>query len=198
MNEDGSNLDMKRIANTLKMLPPTALPANFSDRVVHKALDQEPQKSWLDKLRQTWHAFFQPRQVTLRPAWQMAWVAMLCLVSAGATGWYMNHTATPTANQIWVRFAIKMPHAQQVALAGNFNAWETSNIQMADPDGDGIWDALVPLQPGVYQYMYVINGEEWVADPLMGETIDDGFGQQNSLIKINHKQTLKKRHRHAL
>ena len=38
--------------------------------------------------------------------------------------------------------------------------------------------------PGVYQYMFVVDGQRWITDPQAAESVADGFGQQNSLMRI--------------
>lgn len=89
---------------------------------------------------------------------------------------------------VLVRFAVRVPHASQVSVAGDFNAWNARQTPLQDPEGDGVWYALVPVQPGVHQYMFVIDGETWIADPLSGQTVDDGFGQRNSLIRVEPRR----------
>lgn len=195
MKQETPDHNMQHIIEELKKSPSIPLPINFADIVVSEALDHNLKSNWAHNLRSWWQNITKPRQIVFRPVWQLAWVLMLCVASAATSGWYVHNTQKH-ADPVWVRFAIKMPQAQQVALTGDFNAWETEAIQMEDPDGDGIWDVLVPLQPGIYQYMYVINGKQWVLDPVMGTTIDDGFGQQNSLLKITPPP--KKRHNHVL
>ena len=44
--------------------------------------------------------------------------------------------------------------------------------------------AVVPVMPGVYQYMFVVDGQRWITDPQAAESVADGFGQQNSLMRI--------------
>lgn len=192
---DRESSDINRIADILKMPPPRKLPVNFAERVVTAALDHHPQPGWLDAFWTFWHGIFQPRPVLLRPAWQIAWAVVLCIASATTTGWMM-HNRTP--ENIWVRFAVSAPSARQVALVGDFNAWQPNAIQMEDPNGDGVWHVMVPLKPGIYQYMFVLDGKQWISDPLSSETIDDGFGQKNSLLKVARAQFSTKSIQHAL
>jgi len=32
--------------------------------------------------------------------------------------------------------------------------------------------------------MFIVDGERWVADPLAGRYVADGFGRENSLIFV--------------
>ena len=56
--------------------------------------------------------------------------------------------------------------ASKVYLAGCFNGWSTSSTPLKK-GSDGIWSVTVDLQPGVYEYKYVVNGE-WCHDPDNG------------------------------
>jgi hypothetical protein len=63
-----------------------------------------------------------------------------------------------------IEFTYDNPSAGSVHLAGNFNNWNMN----ADPmvmDESGIWRTVVDLGPGTYEYKFVVNGSEWIADP---------------------------------
>jgi 1,4-alpha-glucan branching enzyme len=49
---------------------------------------------------------------------------------------------------------------------------------------NGAWSTTIPLGPGRYHYMFVIDGERWMADPLAHETSLDGFGGQDSVLDV--------------
>lgn len=85
---------------------------------------------------------------------------------------------------VYVRFSFTAPAAGSVALAGDFNDWQPEGLQLADPDGDGVWTGTFALQPGVHKYMFVIDGEHWETDPGAERHMDDGFGMRNALIAI--------------
>lgn len=55
--------------------------------------------------------------------------------------------------------------AKSVHVVGDFNGWSRTSTPMADPDGDGIWEAKVQLAPGIYQYRYLIDDGIWIKDP---------------------------------
>ena len=65
-------------------------------------------------------------------------------------------------------FRVWAPHAREVFLAGDFNAWSNSTLPMNRLDG-GVWECFVPDLPPVTSYKYVIktnNGQTlWKADP---------------------------------
>ena len=66
-------------------------------------------------------------------------------------------------------------------LAGDFTEWEPEyELHESQP---GVWTVVVPLQAGVHDYAFVIDGEQWTPDPL-ATTVDDGFGGQNSRLSL--------------
>ena len=80
-----------------------------------------------------------------------------------------------------VLFVLPALDAKNVAVVGNFNAWE--GTALSDPDGDGIWIASIPLSPGRYEYAFVIDGRWWGQDPLADEYIQS-FGEYSSVRYI--------------
>jgi len=80
-----------------------------------------------------------------------------------------------------VLFVLPAMNAENVAVVGNFNAWEGTDL--SDPDGDGIWTATVPLSPGRYEYAFIIDGRWWGQDPLADEYIQS-FGEYSSVRYI--------------
>jgi hypothetical protein len=55
--------------------------------------------------------------------------------------------------------------ANSVYLAGSFNEWKPTGLKMDGPDADGRYTAQLTLKPGRYEYKFVIDGKQWVADP---------------------------------
>jgi hypothetical protein len=84
---------------------------------------------------------------------------------------------------VYVQFVLEAPSARSVAVAGDFNEWDARHV-LEDPDADGIWTGRVPLQPGMHQYMFVIDGTDWVTDPGAERWADDGFGNRNAVLAV--------------
>ncbi len=82
------------------------------------------------------------------------------------------------------RFSLDAPRARQVALAGDFNGWRTDEIFLADVTGRGHFSVTLPLKPGRYAYMFVIDGATWMTDPRAEAYRDDGFGNKNALVNV--------------
>ncbi|MGH7480748.1 MAG: isoamylase early set domain-containing protein, partial [Longimicrobiales bacterium] len=92
-------------------------------------------------------------------------------------------TAPAASGDVYVQFMLEARDVRSVALAGDFTTW-TPAVELQDPDGDGVWSGRVRLEPGVHQYMFVIDGTRWVTDPNAGRYVDDGFGNRNAVVVI--------------
>ena len=121
--------------------------------------------------------------VRLRPVWTLALAAGLAavLLLQWPTG-----GPTPGVAQGIANFVGHFPGARSVEVVGSFNDWSRGVLHLSDDDGDGIWHAKAVLPAGQHEYMFVVDGERWVSDPLAGRYVDDGFGagQQNSLLIV--------------
>jgi hypothetical protein len=85
------------------------------------------------------------------------------------------------APAMYVQFRLSAPGARHVALAGTFTAWEPRHeLYESAP---GVWTVLVPLEPGVHDYVFVVDGTDWVPDPHAAQ-VDDSFGGTNSRIAL--------------
>ena len=64
-----------------------------------------------------------------------------------------------------VQFILTAPAASRVALAGDFNGWDTRATPLARANGDGRWSVTLALAPGRHSYAYVVDDTQWVRDP---------------------------------
>ncbi len=83
-----------------------------------------------------------------------------------------------------VVFSFLAPSSSSVAIAGSFNQWDPKRDQFSGPDKKGVWKIALPLSAGRYEYLFVINGNEWVPDPAAPK-VDDGLGGANSLVVVS-------------
>jgi AMP-activated protein kinase-like protein len=167
------------------------LPGAEIDRVVMASIRARPVKeresflSWL----------FQPHAYQLRPA--MAAAAVVVLVAAGVLGGSIGDrqpaevAAAVASTTVLVRFELVAPTADRVTLAGSFNDWQSDGVQLARNMETGVWTGTVPLRPGEHQYMFVIDGVEWIPDPDAHAQVDDGFGQTNSVIVVGPRGVIR-------
>ena len=86
--------------------------------------------------------------------------------------------------KVFVRLVLLQPGARSVSVAGDFNGWNPGQTQLERSEG-GMWTATIALKPGRYQYMFVIDGKQWIADPLAAEGEGDGFGSQNAVLDVS-------------
>lgn len=82
------------------------------------------------------------------------------------------------------QFELRLPNmeAAQVFVVGDFNGWDASATPMTKGQSDGEWSAQVVLLPGRHVYAYVVNGEQWVVDPLAPQIPDAGYGPANAVV----------------
>ena len=63
-----------------------------------------------------------------------------------------------------VQFRLGDAGAHEVALVGDFNGWHPEHrLHQVQP---GVWAVDVALEPGVYNYVFVVDGTTWRLDPL--------------------------------
>lgn len=74
--------------------------------------------------------------------------------------------------------------ASLVVLTGTFNAWNQSQLLFAR-EGDE-WVCRVDLDPGVYQYKFIVDGD-WLLDPSNPDTAEDEAGNVNSVIEVKRQ-----------
>lgn len=128
---------------------------------------------------------WRPRPVAIRPAWAMAAavlaLALLSEVPREASPVPAVEIAAAPVAEIYVHFRLDAPDAGSVHLAGDFTDWEPSyELHQSQP---GVWTVVVPLEAGVHDYAFVIDGQQWTPDPL-ATRVDDGFGGENSRLSL--------------
>ena len=133
-----------------------------------------------------WSWLMQPRMVQLRPA--LAAAAVVAAVGLGVALRQATLSNVPGVTDetpvVLVRFELPAPGARRVSLAGSFNGWNPLEHRMAVSPATGSWTITLPLPSGEHQYLFVVDGEQWVPDPLAHAQVDDGFGTTNSVIVV--------------
>jgi len=117
----------------------------------------------------------------MRPVWSLALVAsilLLAVLPSPEAGLQLGE------EEGVAQFVGRFPGARSVHVVGSFNDWGPVSIPLEDRDHDGVWRAAVVLPGGTHEYMFVIDGERWVVDPLAGRFVADGFGRENSLLIV--------------
>ena len=70
---------------------------------------------------------------------------------------------------------------KDVAVVGSFNGWDPEQGRMAQTKGE--FRRRFKLQPGNYEYKFVVDGE-WRTDPDASQTVRNSFGSDNSLLQL--------------
>lgn len=100
----------------------------------------------------------------------------ISILALAAVKYYTLQATVP------VTFRISYDNARTIALAGDFNNWESDKTYLVKKGDE--WEITVRLKPNRYQYLFVIDGKKYIPDPDARIYADDGFGQKNSIIDI--------------
>lgn len=90
-----------------------------------------------------------------------------------------------------VVFSLEATPDAEVALVGDFNNWDDHAIPMRHT-GDGVFEAAVALEPGSYQYKFVVNGHRRL-DPSNPEEAAAPDGSINSRLVVLHDNRVSER-----
>lgn len=193
---DGLDLDERRDLAATEAAVSAALGAlpqdgsvDLASAVLWRVREIEPVPAWLpEPLIGAWLAagravrwWWAPRAVQLRPAWGLAALLLLLVFPVAVPQWG-GETATASApGRMVVQFRLGLEGASQVALIGDFTGWD--NRYALEQVSPGVWSVAVSLEPGVYDYAFVVDGERWTLDPL-APAVADGFGGENSRVAV--------------
>jgi hypothetical protein len=169
----------RMVASFRREAPTGSAPAWLEQRVMAE-IDALPARG---AVRRALDWLTRPASVRLSPLAGALATAALVL----AIVWSPNANETPLASPsdqvVYVQFVLEAPSATSVAVAGDFSDWEPA-FALQDPDGDGVWSARVPVQPGVHAYMFLVDETSWQTDPNAGRYQDDGFGNRNAVLAV--------------
>ena len=75
------------------------------------------------------------------------------------------------------------PTAKQVFIVGSFNSWQPSATPLRNCGGDR-WRLDIALEPGRYEYRFVVDGK-MVDEPDLPECAAKTSGGHNSVLVVN-------------
>ncbi len=162
----------------VRQTAPAGAPLGLHSRILAGIEGRTPARNlpaWLEWL-------VRPRPITVSPLAAAAAAAVLLLVIARPWSW-SGDDAGEVVGEVYVQFVVDAPTAETVHLAGDFNDW-LPTVALNDPDGDGVWSGRVALEPGVHEYMFIIDGSDWITDPNAASFQDDGFGRRNAVLAV--------------
>lgn len=183
-------LDLERLvadAGRLRLAEP---PEGFVAGVMIRAASEEPVprprwQRWVDGL-------LAPRTLQWNAAAAVACAAIVAIAGvfvsrqlrpAAQISHATGGVAAPATSTVLVRLVVVQPTARTVHVAGDFNGWNPSQTPLEGTPG-GAWAVTIPLSPGRYEYMFVVDNALWVGDPFAAEQTDDGFGSRNAVLDV--------------
>ena len=192
MHESGDEALIARIADTLR--GPAALSPGFEARVLAAVRAAPP-----SRIAAAWLWLHEPRAVAISPLGGLAMAAGLAgLMLVGVMQGSGERGAVPGAQAAAVAalggprpvtFVLLAPQASAVAVAGDFNGWDAARMPMVR-GASGLWTIEVPLDPGRYQYAFVVDGRRFVADPAAPRAAGDDFGTPSSVVTVGARVTV--------
>ena len=183
-------LALEQLVLDAATLPRPAVPAGFAARVLERTTPAKPAQvsSW----RRAIDALWAPRALR----WNLASAAAFACIALVAVGALVGATLTQqspaaagstpagaSAGRVLVRLVVVQPGARVVQAAGDFNGWNPTRTPL-EQAADGAWTVTIPLEPGRYEYQFVVDGEHWIGDPFAVEQNDDGFGSHNAVLDV--------------
>lgn len=82
-----------------------------------------------------------------------------------------------------VTIETEFPDARKVRVFGSFNNWDrTKSMKLHRTEG-GKWKVDLKLEPGTYEYLFLVNGQEEL-DPTNPEKATNDVGTENSVLHV--------------
>ncbi len=114
---------------------------------------------------------------------------LLLFLAGGAEAF--EELKEPGPGEVEVRFSYQPPvDVDEVYLSGQFNDWDPEGTLMTDDTGDGIYDVVIYLEPGEYEYKFVVDGDNWITPEDAEDYAPDGFGGENAVITVEEDEAL--------
>lgn len=184
-------IELGQLVLDVSRLPRPAVPDGFVARVMERTAST--QTTW----RRLADALWAPRALhwNLASAAAVACLAGLVVGAVVAGGPFRQPAPAPRGAEapaagapaapptVLVRLIVLQPSARTVQVAGDFNGWNPTRTPL-EQISTGAWTVTIPLKPGRYEYMFVVDEQQWIADPFAAEQEDDGFGSRNAVLDV--------------
>lgn len=178
----------QNLASLSLSLSEEILPSDFTVKVMQKIAEEDSttntKESWWEKVV----------QLLVMPRASLKWVAALSVALVTAFLGYNTYFSPIVeeycpcpSNLAEITFSMRADASQvkSIAVVGDFNDWEPDRDLLIDENNDGIWSVTLKLEPGRYEYMFILDGQEWVPDPSAYRYVSDGFGNKNAVLEIS-------------
>ncbi len=160
----------QKLSGLLESLPQKEVSEGFAERVMHAIEGRRPGRPVFSEVKK--------------------WV-VLCLACFFLAAVFLSDlpilpqleiTQLAGYRRVELVFYSPSQSPQTVAVAGDFSNWDYVEMEEV---GEDYWQVTVQVKPGRYQYAFVIDGEQWLPDPLSPRKVADGFGGFNSVLVVN-------------
>ena len=88
--------------------------------------------------------------------------------------------------RVTVVFSLEASPGRSAAVAGSFNDWDPSVTPMRYDPAERVYKAVMVLEPGEYEYKFVVDGE-WRIDEDNPCLAPNDLGTLNSVLKVEAK-----------
>ncbi|MBI1290416.1 hypothetical protein GC173_04140 [bacterium] len=92
---------------------------------------------------------------------------------------------TAQTDTISTNLAFYAADAKQVFIVGDFNDWRVDATPMNKAE-NGFWNITLHLASGIYEYMYLVDGETYQPDPTNPFKKQNRYGGANSVLLIGN------------
>ena len=80
--------------------------------------------------------------------------------------------SAPEPDLRFVEFRLRAPKAKAVDLIGDFNGWKAGTLPLSRVGG--AWELMLPLPPGSYHYLFLVDGQTATDPAARTATAPDG------------------------
>ncbi len=121
--------------------------------------------------------------------------ALFAALLAAGCAYLETSVGSPRLEGGVATFRVKAPAARTVQVAADWpsNNWARGDAEAGEvlvglmresEDASGVWELSVPLGPGRYRYLFLIDETEWMLDPENPRVVDDGRGGKANLLIV--------------
>ncbi|SDB42544.1 Glycogen recognition site of AMP-activated protein kinase [Desulfonatronum thiosulfatophilum] len=211
-----TDLDQSRIAGLISRLDYSLPPGDVTATVMRRIKAQHPAPAAsrrLFRLTDLWRWLITPKPLRIVPAAPLgAGLVVMLLVFVLTMGKLEEpmgdlaenegagaQAGLPVSDMVLggmdqdlplVVFMVQAEDARKVSLVGSFNNWRDHGFEMRPVENlEGYWAISVALERGQHEYAFLVNGEQIMDDPQALLSVDDDFGNRNSVIIVeDHEQ----------
>ncbi len=89
--------------------------------------------------------------------------------------------------QTGVRFVQPLSIGRAVCIACDLNGWSADATPMAPDQARGVFELVLPFEPGMRQYRLIVDGQ-WMPDPYNPLMAPNPFGESNSVVVVPERR----------